>query len=57
MPTYSYSCMACDENFERLLVKIDERDDQRCKKCSRWLQRGIDRPGLVWSPTRNNGHS
>lgn len=53
---YSYSCTACDFSVDRL-CKIESRDDQFCEKCGYRLARNIDRPGMVWSPTRNGGFS
>jgi putative FmdB family regulatory protein len=56
MPLYTYYCKACDAGFE-LIAKIDQRDDQMCEKCGYRLVRNLDRPGMVWSPTRNGGYS
>jgi putative FmdB family regulatory protein len=56
MPLYTYSCMNCDTDQERL-VSIDARDRQQCESCGYGLIRSIDRPGMVWSPTRNGGYS
>lgn len=56
MPLYSYYCMACDKGLDRL-SSIAHRDDQMCEECGFRLLRGIDRPGMVWSPTRNGGYS
>ena len=50
MPTYSYTCLACDIDLDRM-TKIDVRDDQVCEKCGNRLNRNITRPGLVWAPT------
>lgn len=56
MPLYTYTCVTCDYT-EVLPSKIDARDEQWCQKCGYRLIRSVDRPGLVWSPTRNGGHS
>ncbi|CAB4146022.1 CxxC_CxxC_SSSS, putative regulatory protein, FmdB family [uncultured Caudovirales phage] len=56
MPTYSYTCIQCDKDLERM-TKIDYRDNQFCDTCGFRLARTIDRPGMVWSPTRNGGYS
>lgn len=56
MPAYTYSCKTCDEIVEKI-VSIERRDMVKCSKCQSKLVRKIDRPGLVWSPTRNGGHS
>lgn len=50
MPTYSYSCMACDSDFDRI-TSIDSRDEQFCTTCGNRLIRNITRPALVWAPT------
>lgn len=56
MPIYTYKCEVCHTEEERM-VYIDYRNSQTCKQCGLTLRRKVDRPGLVWSPTRNNGHS
>ena len=56
MPTYSYTCIQCDKDLERM-TKIDYRDSQFCDTCGFRLSRTIDKPGMVWSPTRNGGYS
>jgi putative FmdB family regulatory protein len=56
MPLYTYSCMNCDIDVE-LMCNISARNDQMCEKCGNRLIRSIDSPGMVWSPTRNNGYS
>ena len=50
MPTYSYTCFACDLDLDRMTA-IDQRDDQFCEKCCNRLIRNITMPGLVWAPT------
>lgn len=55
---YTYKCPNCGQEKERI-VKIEERDKQT-KICGFYhveLVRLVDRPGSVWSPTRNGGHS
>lgn len=56
MPTYTYKCADCDI-IRELLVKVDDRDKQVCNECKKNLKRMLDKPGMVWSPTRNNGYS
>ena len=56
MPLYTYYCPACDTGFE-LITSIDSRDNQMCESCGYKLIRNLDRPGMVWSPTRNGGYS
>lgn len=56
MPIYSYSCINCDIDEERI-SSIQARDMQFCDKCDYKLIRCIDKPGMVWSPTRNSGYS
>ena len=56
MPIYTYSCKTCDKTVEKN-VSMERRDMVNCSECGYKLVRKIDRPGLVWSPTRNGGHS
>lgn len=56
MPLYTYYCKVCDNDLE-LIVSISSRDMQMCDNCGYQLLRNIDRPGMVWSPTRNGGYS
>lgn len=56
MPLYTFYCKACDFDIE-LITSISLRDSQTCEKCGYMLVRNIDRPGMVWSPTRNGGYS
>lgn len=56
MPMYTYTCLVCESEYSKI-VKIDKRDDQICEECGHRLTRNIDRPGMVWSPTRNGGYS
>jgi putative FmdB family regulatory protein len=51
MPLYTYTCIECEDSTE-LMLKIDERDNAICPNCGIRLIRNIDRPGLVWAPTR-----
>lgn len=51
MPLYTYSCSECNSMHE-LSIKMEERDNVTCPDCNNSLSRGIDRPGLVWAPTR-----
>lgn len=51
MPLYTYYCSICD-NTKDMLANISDRDSQNCRECGSKLLRGIDRPGLVWAPTR-----
>ena len=56
MPNYSYTCLACDKDEDRI-VKIDDRDNQTCSACGNRLNRTYKFEGHVWSPTANGGHS
>lgn len=56
MPLYTFYCKVCDLDVE-LIASISLRDSQTCEKCGYRLVRSIDRPGMVWSPTRNGGYS
>lgn len=56
VPTYTYTCVTCDKRIERL-QPMEQRDNAYCHECGYKLIRGLDRPGLVWSPTRNGGYS
>lgn len=56
MPIYTYSCINCDIDVE-IISNISMRDSQSCEECGYNLIRSIDRPGMVWSPTRNGGYS
>lgn len=51
MPMYTYYCVSCDKDFEKLM-KMEKRDEALCEFCGNRLIRGLDRPGLVWAPTR-----
>ena len=56
MPLYTYYCNTCDKEHEQMMP-IELRDSIVCPSCGYRLIRKIDRPGMVWSPTRNGGHS
>ena len=56
MPIYTYYCNTCDKQHEQMMP-IELRDSIVCPSCGYRLIRKIDRPGMVWSPTRNGGHS
>ena len=56
MPLYTYTCLECDKSHE-VMCNMEERDNAICPDCGIRLVRNIDRPGLVWSPTRNGGYS
>lgn len=56
MPIYTYVCMNCNTDKE-IIVNISMRDEQVCEECGYKLIRSIDKPGMVWSPTRNGGFS
>jgi putative FmdB family regulatory protein len=51
MPLYTYYCNVCDKDLE-VISSIEKRDTQKCDSCGYSLIRNIDRPGLVWAPTR-----
>lgn len=56
MPIYTYTCVTCDQESEKM-IPVSDRDIQMCATCGYKLIRNMDRPGLVWSPTRNGGYS
>jgi putative FmdB family regulatory protein len=56
MPIYTYFCNKCDKETEKI-VSISARDNACCDVCEVEMERMLDTPGMVWSPTRNNGHS
>ena len=56
MPYYTYNCTNCEAKFEKN-VYMANRDEVYCSTCGTKATRGIDRPGMVWSPTRNGGYS
>jgi len=56
MPIYSYTCLKCDTNIERMCL-IENRNNQFCVNCGYRLAREVDKPGMVWSPTKNGGYS
>lgn len=57
MPLYTFLCAKCESTMEQMR-KIDDRDRLTlCKRCRRPLERQIDAPGAVWSPSRNGGHT
>lgn len=56
MPTYSFVCLDCDEQFDKN-VSYESIDSVICNKCGYRTKRVYSFTGLVWSPTRNNGHS
>lgn len=56
MPIYSYTCLKCDTNVERMCL-IENRNNQFCVNCGYRLAREVDKPGMVWSPTKNGGYS
>lgn len=56
MPTYTYECLTCKTLTEKN-IKMEQRDEAKCDSCNSLLKRKLDKPGMVWSPTRNNGHS
>lgn len=51
MPLYTFTCLECDKSYE-LMIKMEERDNAICPDCGVRLIRNIDKPGLVWAPTR-----
>jgi len=55
MPMYTYYCYGCDLSMEHV-VPIDLRDDYWCQFCELKLERKIDKPGMVWSPTKSGGN-
>jgi putative FmdB family regulatory protein len=55
MPMYTYHCPACNRTQERV-IPISRRDDCWCADCEVHMDRKIDRPGMVWSPTKSGGN-
>lgn len=55
MPIYDYYCEECKGIISRN-VSVIFREDQTCD-CGRELKRQWSFQGVVWSPTRNGGHS
>jgi putative FmdB family regulatory protein len=51
VPLYTFTCIECDRQYE-LMLKILERDNAVCPDCGLRLIRNVDKPGLVWAPTR-----
>jgi putative FmdB family regulatory protein len=56
MPTYEFACLACDTDFEKN-VPYEDVDKILCEVCGHRAKRVYSFTGIVWSPTRNNGHS
>jgi putative FmdB family regulatory protein len=57
MPNYEYTCAGdCSGTFEKIVV-IEERNNQVCPKCGARADRVMSFSGIVWSPTKNGGHS
>lgn len=54
MPVYTYTCVSCDSDEERIL-RIDDRDNQFCKRCANRLNRSYVFEGAVYAPTSTNG--
>ena len=46
MPIYSYTCLKCDTNIERMCL-IENRNNQFCVDCGYRLAREVDKPGMV----------
>lgn len=57
MAMYTYYCQTCDDLKELIQIPMEARDRQDCRNCGHKLVRQWDLPGLVYSPTRNGGHS
>ena len=51
MPLYTYTCIECNKAHE-VIQSIEQRDNSLCPDCGNSLIRNIDKPGLVWAPTR-----
>lgn len=56
MPNYDFACLVCDADFEKN-VSYENIDNVFCETCGHRAKRVYSFKGLVWSPTRNNGHS
>lgn len=63
MPIYEYSCDACGEDFEKLILKLSEESDIVCPKCNSDLLSKImskntfKLKGAGWTLPSNNGMS
>jgi putative FmdB family regulatory protein len=55
MPMYTYLCSMCGTEQEQILP-IERRDDAYCVKCKCPVSRQVDRPGMVWAPTKSGGN-
>jgi putative FmdB family regulatory protein len=52
MPTYEYTCLACDTTIDRSNVRVDDRDHQTCEDCGNILNRSWTIGNVaVWAPT------
>jgi len=56
MPTYSFACLGCDGEFDKN-VPYEKVNQVMCDKCGYRTKRIYSFTGIVWSPTRNSGHS
>ena len=56
MPTYTFACLGCDKQFEKN-VPYAQVNQIICEECGYRTKRIYSFTGIVWSPTRNNGHS
>jgi len=56
MPTYAFTCLACDTDFDKN-VPYDDIQNVTCENCGYQAKRVYSFTGLVWSPTRNSGYS
>jgi putative FmdB family regulatory protein len=56
MPTYTFSCVACHNEFDKN-VSHNDIESVMCDACGYRTKRIYSFTGIVWSPTRNSGHS
>ncbi len=50
MPTYEYTCLACDARFE-LVQRVEESEHTRCVDCGGDVRKVIFSPGVIYKGT------
>ena len=48
MPIYEYTCLKCDQIFERLELSIKDIPASQCPLCNGMGERVISRPGIIY---------
>jgi hypothetical protein len=56
MPTYTFACLDCDKEFDKN-TSYEKINEVICESCGYRTRRVYSFTGIVWSPTRNSGHS